>query len=271
MKTRLRFSGVITVQVDSSHGFRIHADDHIANDLYWRGFGRGWEGTSLRVWSVLAARAKTIVDVGSNVGVYSLVAGAVNRDAEIIAFEPLERMYERLLANLGLNEFSVTTEQLALSDRTGFALLYDRLKDDCKAASLEAPRGDQAQPEAAHSAPRRVRVERFDDYCGANQVAQVDLVKIDIEGHEAAALRGMPATLSSSRPTLLVEILTDEAGRQIRGQLDGLGYEFYRVEEKRGGLRRTDVLDRVGADRNFLVCQPPIALRPNIRSFVIGD
>jgi FkbM family methyltransferase len=248
----------------------MHADDHIANDLYWHGFGKGWEGTSLKVWTLLVPEAATIVDVGSNVGVYALAAATVNPKAEIIAFEPLERTYERLISNIGLNEFSITAELLALSDRTGVGLLYDSPLDDFKAASLEAPRPTRGGPVGAQTVPRRVRVVTFDDYCLANRITRVDLVKIDIEGHEAAALRGMAGTLRESRPTLLLEVLTDEAGRQIRAQLEDLGYEFYRVRESRG-LQRTDTLDRIGRDRNYLVCQPAVAARTALRSLALSD
>src|SRR5215207_9789670 len=66
---RLKFEGVIGVQVDAAHSFRMHSyATTIENDLFWRGYGNGWEGTSLRVWRQLVPHARTIADIGANTG-----------------------------------------------------------------------------------------------------------------------------------------------------------------------------------------------------------
>src|SRR5713101_2751945 len=93
----LRFAGIINVQVDATHSFLMHNyETFIENDLFWRGYGRGWEGMSLRIWRRLARHAHSILDIGANTGVYSLAAKCVNPAATIVAFEPVERVYRRL-------------------------------------------------------------------------------------------------------------------------------------------------------------------------------
>lgn len=80
----------------------------------------------------------------------------------------------------------------------------------------------------------QITAVRFDDWaaaCPGGPLSRLDVVKLDVEGHEAAALAGMQTTLSRLRPrTLYVEIKDDAIGRavttdeQLRELLAALGY-----------------------------------------------
>ena len=251
VQRHLRFPGAITVRIDADSSFRMNTGSFVENDLFWRGFGRGWEALSLRVWAALAREARCILDIGSNVGIYSLVAQAVNEDARIIAFEPLARMRERLTANAELNGFDLTIEPLAVSDQTGTATLYDLPVDNFKRASLE-------QPETAGQQwrPNPIQAIRLDDYARDTGLREVSLIKIDIEGHEPAAFSGMAGVLEQWRPIILVEVLSTEVGERVWPMLEPIGYEAYRINERRGLVREPALVRRPGDDRNFLLVQP---------------
>ncbi len=264
IQRHMRFAGVITVRIDPEHSFLIRTGSLIETDLFWRGFGRGWEGLSLRIWAGLAAHSRTIVDVGSNVGVYSLVARCMNEDARIVAFEPVERVHERLLSNLALNEFEVETERIALSDANGTATLYDRPVDQFKRASLERPE------RADNWITRTVTVQRFDDFAREKGLTGLDLLKVDIEGHEAVALKGMATALSDWRPTMLLEVLTDATGAAIWEQSSPLGYEAFHIQERRGLMSTPGLKGSVGKDRNFLVCQPEVVFQHGLANLLLG-
>lgn len=261
----LRFEGVVTIKIDEEHSFRINMGGPIEWKLFWRGFGRDWEATSIRLWTRLAASAGTIVDVGSNVGIYSLVARTINPAARIVAFEPLDRFYERLKANIAVNGFTIDAEEVALSDHEGEALLYDSARDYFQAASLEGPGG----PVTSHIA-RSVPLRRLDMYCREHAIDSVDLLKIDIEGHEPQALAGMGDLLASTKPTILIEVLSDEAGSRISSVLSGLGYETYRIREGRG-LEPTKFRPKEKEDRNYLVCQPGVLESHGLTRLVIAS
>lgn len=263
LKRLLRFDGVVTVRIDAQHSFRIHTLGAVENDLFWRGYGRGWEATSLRTWAQLAPQARTVIDIGGNVGVYSLAARALNPSARIVAFEPLERMHRRLSDNAALNRFEIQIERVAVSDRNGSADLYDTARDDFRGASLEKPDTDEAR-----YVPQTVNVVRLDDFCRDNGIAAVDLVKLDIEGHEPAALAGMSGLLASSRPTLLIEVIGDHAATAVWAQLAPLGYEAYRIYERRGLVPASDLRAHEGADRNYLICQPGTLERHGLKPLV---
>src|SRR3954464_3973004 len=82
------------------------------------------------LWQKLCKGANTILDVGANAGIYSLVAKAVHPDARVYAFEPVERIFSHLKDNCALNGFDVVCEPFALSDHDGEAVIYDVLTEN---------------------------------------------------------------------------------------------------------------------------------------------
>ncbi len=264
VQRHLRFEGVVTIEIDDKHSFRINMGGPIEWKLFWHGFGRGWEARSIKLWTNLAASARTIVDVGSNVGVYSLVARSINPTARIVAFEPLDRFYDRLQANIAVNGFVIDAEKIALSDHEGEALLFDSEREYFQGASLEGPGG----PVTSHIA-RTVPLTRLDTYCIEHGIDSIDLLKLDVEGHEGQAIAGMGDLLTASKPTMLIEVLNDENGARVSSALSGLGCEMYRIHEN-GGLEPTTTFrSRQEEDRNYLVCQPGVIERHGLTSLVV--
>ncbi len=242
----VRFHGLVTVNVDAQHSFQIQSlGSRIENDLYWRGYGQGWEGMSLQLWRDLVPHARTIFDVGAQSGVYALAAKALNPDAVVVGFEPLASSSKLLAANLALNEFEVIAVNKAVSESTGAAILYDSPSQH-GLASME-PRADVDQVEVT------VEATRLDDFADEHGLASIDLIKIDIEGHEPAAIRGLGSRLAQSRPAILVEILSDAAGAEVWELLQPLGYAAYRIAD-RSGVSRSDAVTWVSnRERNYLL------------------
>ncbi len=89
----LHFKGIINVQVDNEHSFKIkHYGFEIENVIFWEGLQDGWEKVSIGLWIELCRRSTIIVDVGANTGVYSLIAKSLNSNAQVYAFEPVKRV-----------------------------------------------------------------------------------------------------------------------------------------------------------------------------------
>ena len=114
----LHFKDTFNVRVGEG-SFKIkHYGYQVENDLFWKGL-KHFEATTLNLWKELAKKAKTIIDIGANTGVFSLVAGAVNPTAKIIAFEPLPDNYNKLQANVRLNNFNIVAHRIAISNQSG--------------------------------------------------------------------------------------------------------------------------------------------------------
>src|SRR4051794_4389930 len=114
----LHFHGPFAVGSQKQSFKMVHYGYQLENELFWEGL-QGWERTSLAVWSQLCRQAKTIVDIGANTGVYALLAKTENPSARVIAFEPVERVFEKLAKNCGLNGLAIQCVRKAVSDADG--------------------------------------------------------------------------------------------------------------------------------------------------------
>jgi len=155
------------------------------------------------------------VDVGANIGVYSVIAAL--KGARVLCFEPNRDARAMLAANLALNDVEDRVQVLscALADFSGSA----RFTTDLESSNRLEIDGN------ANGA--LIEVREFDELAEAK--APVTLMKIDAEGFDEAVLRGAKRMLERERPVLIVE--TWAGARSIRQFLGTLGYEFFLYED----------------------------------------
>lgn len=144
-----------------------------------------------------------VVDVGANVGLYSLLlARLVDRTGSVLAFEPEPNLFAILCENCASNNATnVIQFQCALGRESRVALFHR------SAFNSGDNRLDHAS--VGHEAVE-VKVERFDDL---QPESKPDFVKIDVQGHELAALSGMERALSAN---LSVQVLFEFAPAALR-------------------------------------------------------
>ncbi len=266
LTSHLRFQGPFTVKIDRCHHFRLeHWGYMVETDLFWNGFGNGYEGTSLQIWRRLVQHAQVIFDVGANTGIYALVASCLNPTATIVALEPVERVFHRLRRNIELNGRNVTLEKLAASDTTGVAVIYDLTSDHEYTASLDHSMSQTGSGVVEYP----VTTKRLDDILCDAGLKNIDLIKIDVELSEPRVLLGMGEFLSRCTPTLLIEILTERVAREVTEITHDLGYNIFRVVEQRG-LERTSQTRATGQERNYLLAKDEIVEAANIVDFVVS-
>jgi len=227
----------------------------IENRVFWRGYD-GYEPDTLRAWASLSARARGVLDIGANTGLFSLVAGAASMGrAEIHAFEPLSRIAEKTRSNADLNShLRIRVHEVAVTDRSGEVTIFDPGGDHNYSASLDSSFLDLRPIDG-----RRVRGLTVDDFVRESGMSYVDLVKIDVEGCEDRVLRGAESTISNHRPRVVMELLPNastEIMEAIRALL-GRGYRLQRIGDG-GRLIDTEMLQL----REFAVSQRNIVLHP---------
>ncbi|MCA9955344.1 MAG: FkbM family methyltransferase [Ardenticatenaceae bacterium] len=165
----------------------------------------------------LAQPGMTMLDIGAHVGYYSCrYAKKVGANGRIFSFEPHPRTFATLKHNVAKLP-QVTAVQLALAEQEGTAELHDYLMMSASGSlhydeSMAALQ--KAQTQANDIAPRigqtfaaqtfTVRTTPVDTFLSAHGISQVDLVKMDIEGAEIGALRGMQQTIANSPNLVLV-------------------------------------------------------------------
>ena len=168
-----------------------------------------------------------VVDVGANIGLYALLlARLVGPTGSIQAFEPEPNLFAILRQNCASNEATnVALFQCALGRARGVVSFH---------RSAFNSGDNRLGPASVGYDALEVNVERFDDL---QPGSKPDFVKIDVQGHELAALSGMEGALSSS---LNVRVLFEFAPAALReaGTTPELLLEFFR--ERGFGLYETE-------------------------------
>ena len=143
-----------------------------------------------------------ILDVGANVGVYSMLlarwAGPAHR---VYAFEPAPRTVQLLRDHIALNGLTAQVMPVAqaVSDECGEATFYaHELSGESSLNAGYAGRVKEAEAV-------RVPVTTVDKFCQEHSIAP-KLIKIDVEGYDLHALRGALGTLTQHQPALVVEM-----------------------------------------------------------------
>ncbi|MEM7291062.1 MAG: FkbM family methyltransferase, partial [Pseudomonadota bacterium] len=226
----LHFEGPISVPVGKLEGFNVvHHGYHVVNDLFWAGYGNGWEATSLRIWAMLAKQSTNIFDIGANTGVYSLAAMAINPKARIFAFEPIKRIADRLKNNVRLNNYNIEILEAAASDLAGESVIFEPIAEHAYSASLNPTMLDNS----TKLRKSKITTIRADDFIASRRIERIELAKIDAEKHEPEVLAGFGAIIERDRPACLIEILDSSLGNKVARFFDRLDYLYFRIEEGR--------------------------------------
>jgi FkbM family methyltransferase len=202
-----------------------------------------WEETETGLFCSLVKEGMTVVDVGANVGYYTLLAARlVGNSGRVFSFEPSPENFALLKRNVEANGYdNVVLVPKAVSDASGTAKL-----------SLDRSSSGGHGLSDFRGGPDTVEVETvsLDEYF-AGRGHRVDLLKVDAEGAEMAIFRGMQRVVAQSSHLVL---LTEFFPRAIRSfghrpedyvrQLAGCGFRIHPIDEDRGRIETLDP-DRV--------------------------
>ena len=162
-----------------------------------------WEMPLPLVLQGFVGRTKGIfVVVGGNYGVYTILAGLTRPDVAIHTFEPFREAAELLHQHVALNGIKerVTIHEVALSDSAGQAKLHF---PDPSHGLLETSASLEADFKK-HAGYQEVEMRTLDSYSFDQPVS---VVKIDVEGHEHAVMKGARRLFAEDRPVFFAEML----------------------------------------------------------------
>ncbi|HUR22059.1 MAG TPA: FkbM family methyltransferase, partial [Vicinamibacterales bacterium] len=245
LRTKKEWFGdrVAGVQMPDGTSFKLASigRNYLSFELFWRGVGY-YEPISRLVVQELVRPGDTFIDLGANIGFYSLVVSVTRPQVSVISFEPNPRNYALLTRNARVNDLAMICEPLAISDRDGTATLYLSASD--MSASLRSDFEDHADGEAV------VRTTTLDSYLQARPISGRLVIKVDVEGHEEAFFRGARNTLAARRPDIITEV-TLNYSREAVALLKSLGYRFYQVTDE-GLLEAATLAPKVRGNFVFL-------------------
>jgi FkbM family methyltransferase len=174
----------------------------------------------------------TVLDIGANLGYFTVLMGAMG--CRVQAFEPFPRNFELLQRNIAENKLTaVTTHRVAVHSRTCTGKLFYRDDEQNEnfgsmfSSSLEQP-GHLSMD---------VDYVALDEYLP--ELGNVGFVKMDVEGAEIFALKGMSRLLERCRPVMIVELneqalvgANDHSAEQLLDTLKEFGYQILDAEKQ---------------------------------------
>lgn len=212
-----------TVAISPVLQMRCNLWDEIQHDIWW--CGDSYEFRESRFLKRLLQPGMVFLDVGANVGYYSLLAATrIAPGGAVHAFEPVAAQHAALCANLRLNHLEhVTVNRLIVSETRGTMEIHIGDHDNSGVASVGIAGSGNSKTET-------VDAISLDDYIREQRLPKVDVVKIDVEGHEPNVLRGALVLLRTFRPMLLLEVkdrLLRQTGSSAAQVYDLLAREGY--------------------------------------------
>lgn len=180
------------------------------------------------------------IDVGANIGVYTILAAAKIKKGKIYSFEPVASVLNDLYRNIHLNDLGdlVQVVEKVASDKTGYSEFttediseYSHISSNKTANSLS------------------MLSVRLDDFCRNKKISFVDVIKIDVEGAELKVLKGLEGYLEKGQVgTLIIELnrLNQSFGKdsnEIIDYLRKLNYHVFKLNEK-NSLEKIDKIDK---------------------------
>ncbi len=213
-RTGIRFviSGGKVQFMDAELEFPENVGLTYATPLFWNG-PHAYDFATDRALTTLISQSKLFLDVGSNIGIYSVYAGVKFPQVKTIAFEPVPVIWEKNRAFHRANKLSdQITLNLALSDRDGvqkiFLPVFNTGIEEEQTATLNE-KSWQAHAEKVEAI--EIQCLTLDSFAAKNPLpAGPCCVKIDVEGFEAAVFRGGKKFLRERRPWIVCELLPCE-------------------------------------------------------------
>ena len=214
---------------------------------YWRflAWRIGHCDAELRLLRYLCDGNRASIDIGASAGGYTV--HLLNHSTKCYAFEPRPDAGEylnRLLTARPHPRLRVVT--VALSDRTGEASLKVVTADTGRSTIEVANPVERAGAIEVLTVPTR----RLDDY--VEIMEPVGCIKIDVEGHEEAVLRGAASILLRDRPSLIIEIEERHKPGSLTAVRRYLGELGYRGFFFRGGRLHQIESFRLDAHQNVV-------------------
>jgi FkbM family methyltransferase len=201
-------------------------------------------------------RGRVFYDVGANYGFFSLLLA--HRAKRVHAFEPVASTRRFLRKNIRANKLeNIDVHAVGLSDQRGKAEIHIY---ECSGKNSLYPRGNERSRLLGTEV---ITLTPLDQLIQRAKLAPPDLIKIDIEGGELAALKGARSVLARHRPALVIEYLDHQfkdAGYRRGDLLDELTraeYTVYGIPEDVSDLKAYPIARARDIEVASIIALPP--------------
>jgi FkbM family methyltransferase len=241
---------------DGTRRFYCHLDEHMGSSIFWRG---SYSGGQLEFLRRVLEPDMVFVDAGANQGEFTVFAAGRLDEGEVISFEPVTTLFDRLRRNVQANGFTnVTLEPSGLGSEQAECPIYRQaalFPDGTQHEGLSSlyPTADRCE------LVEHVRVVPLDDYVSRRTLDRLDVLKIDVEGAELAVLLGGVESIKRFAPLIILELNEETSRAAGYGMMDVLEFldrSQYRVELIHEDGRSTPLKNTGVTDFQNVACFP---------------
>jgi len=231
---RTKFKPGYIITKKEKHKIFLDSDDSLHLSVH-----KDWEVFVSKIMYKYVKKGDIVLDLGANIGYYSLLlAKLVGDNGKVYSFEPDPDNFKLLKKNIKANDYhNIVAIQKAVSDRTGKIRLFLE-KDNSTMHKIYRARGENCTTIEIESVS-------LDDFF-KDKNKKINFIKMDIEGAEGGAIKGMQKLLDENDNII---IFSEFCPRAMRGcgigpeeyfkLLSKFGFIFYNVNEEENKIERT--------------------------------
>ena len=165
-----------------------------------------FEHSTAKTLARLVRHGDVVLDIGANIGAHTLgIAKSVGSSGKVFAIEPSDFAFTKLLRNLSLNpelENRVHASQLFFSD----GAITSPPREIHASWPLQSDASVHPKHRGRLVSTGNAKIETLDCFLRRQELTRLDVIKIDVDGHEVPVLRGGFETLCRFRPILVMEL-----------------------------------------------------------------
>lgn len=244
---RFPIVGTVTISLPHSKSLYLYINglDIIASKVYWHNDIMAHEAATMPLFFDLLKQVDTMLDIGANVGIYTLIAAIDNPNRQVWAFEPAPTAFASLQCNVQINQLdNVNIQKAAATDYDGEITFYIPHVGIPVSGST---RQDFRQAVETISVP----AISLDSFIHKNNLPRIDLVKIDTEGTEDKVFAGARNLLEKDRPLIICEVLEGIIEANIQAQLEHLDYKYFWISDA-GLIEQSQIVGNSQQNMNYL-------------------
>lgn len=230
---------IFTKTIKTGLSFRVSPKDHIQKDIFWYGY---YDKEVTATFLSFIEKDTVMLDIGANIGYFSLLAAQKATEGEIFSFEPVSATRDLLIENIRLNRLeNIRALPWCVSNASGERKIYISSADNIGMSGL-------APAENFSGLTEQVESIAIDPWAATNGI-EPTLIKIDVEGAEMEVLEGMQAILAKCKPVIFIEIIAGQLASfgsspdEIQKFFTALDYAAYEITGENSLKKLTHLKD----------------------------
>lgn len=228
---------LIIEDFDNNLKFKINLKSHMESYIFWRKY---YSYHEIMCMKYLLNEDSIFMDVGANKGELTLAAANHVKNGMVYSFEPVSYLFNSLKNHVEINNLSnVNYYQLGLGLTNDILPIFNNTHELYEDNTIHEGLFTLYPSKTRSKEYETIKIVNFDQYNDEFiHLDKLDGIKMDIEGNELFALKGMEQTIKKFKPFLIIEIneeTSTEAGYDIPTLMDymkNLDYDFYQIEIK---------------------------------------